>query len=626
MPNDSSQNHPAIALISAPWPLFNQPSIQLGALKAYLRQAMPQFPVAAHHLYLQVAAEIGYERYRGICGRTWLAESVYAALLYPEREAQAERIFQRESRRVPRLKGEDFAAIVAATGAATDAWIDSVAWQSLHLVGFSLCLCQLTASLYCMRRIKAAAPRLPVVAGGSLFAGKSVLQLMRAFPEIDFMVSGEGEKPLLQLVRRLVADGLESVPAIAGLVSREQLADSRPPAADQLPTLDALPCPDFDDYFQLLAELKPEKRFFPTLPAEVSRGCFWQGVGTKSGKAAGCAFCNLNRQWRGYRQKRPDQVAREIDQLTTHHRVLAVVFVDNLLPARQIPEIFNRIGELGKDLRLFGEIRANTPMNALEAMRAAGVREVQIGIEALSSRLLAKLNKGTSVIQNLEIMKHCEALGIENRGNLICGFPGSDDADVAETLAALSFAMPFRPLKPVHFWLGVDSPVWRNPQRYAIRTVANHPDYHALFPPWVVRQVTFPIQSYRGGKREQRRRWKPVESAVRSWAAAYQALHSAPHSPPILSFRDGGEFLIIHQRRLHADPLTHRLEKHARQIYLFCQTTRPLAAIVERFPQLAAEKVAAFLREMVAKRLMFIENDRCLSLAIPAEERRGMVP
>ena len=65
---------------------------------------MPQVPVAAHHLYLQVAAEIGYERYRGICGRTWLAESIYAALLYPERKAQAAHIFRRESRRVPRLR------------------------------------------------------------------------------------------------------------------------------------------------------------------------------------------------------------------------------------------------------------------------------------------------------------------------------------------------------------------------------------------------------------------------------------------------------------------------------------------------------------------------------------------
>jgi hypothetical protein len=50
------------------------------------------------------------------------------------------------------------------------------------------------------------------------------------------------------------------------------------------------------------------------------------------------------------------------------------------------------------------------------------MREVQIGIEALSSRLLKKLHKGTRAIQNLEIMKNCEMLGIRNISNLILQF------------------------------------------------------------------------------------------------------------------------------------------------------------------------------------------------------------
>ena len=58
---------------------------------------------------------------------------------------------------------------------------------------------------------------------------------------------------------------------------------------------------------------------------------------------------------------------------------------------------------------------------------------MQIGIEALSSRLLKKLHKGTSAIQNLEIMKNCEALEIRSVSNLILQFPASDEQDVAET-------------------------------------------------------------------------------------------------------------------------------------------------------------------------------------------------
>jgi radical SAM superfamily enzyme YgiQ (UPF0313 family) len=117
-------------------------------------------------------------------------------------------------------------------------------------------------------------------------------------------------------------------------------------------------------------------------------------------------------------------------------------------------------------LRLFGEVRATTPLKELNAMRACGMREVQIGIEALSSDLLKKLRKGTSVNQNLEIMKNCEALGIRNISNLILRFPGSNEQDVAETLRALEFALPFYPLKAVYFWLGLESPVWQNPKDF----------------------------------------------------------------------------------------------------------------------------------------------------------------
>jgi ribosomal peptide maturation radical SAM protein 1 len=613
----------SVALISAPWPFFSRPSIQLGSLKAYLKRALPDLRIDAHHFYLKLAAEIGYDTYHGISERSWLAESVYATLLYPQRQAAARKLFESEARKVARLRRVNFEALCGKVKKLTDHWITSVEWQKTGLAGFSLCLCQLTASLYCIRRIKALAPQLPVVAGGSMFAGPALAGLMAAFPEIDFMVNGEGERPLTRLVQQLKsAAGPQAVPSLPGLVRRADLADNREPLQDQLPSLAALPPPDYDDYFRLLGELGPDKAFFPTLSAEISRGCYWRST-RRDGVPAGCAFCNLNRQWQGYRFKPPQQVASEIDGLTQRYRLLSVVLMDNLLPARQSPEIFARLQALKKDLSLFGEIRATTPLATLGVMRAAGVQEVQIGIEALSTRLLRKLNKGTTAIQNLEIMKHCEALGIENRANLICGFPGSDDQDVAETLATLDFALPFRPPKTVYFWLGTGSPVWQQPERFGIRGVANHPRYRALFPPETLRRITFITQGYRGDQGRQRARWRPVEKKVRGWAAAYAALHRAPASPPILGYRDGGDFLIIRQRRPGADTQTHRLANTSRAIYLFCEQNRSLAAITRRFCAPGEAEIRAFLNMMVAKRLMFAEGDRYLSLAVPAGRQRG---
>ena len=83
-----------IALVSTPWPLYNCPSIQLGTLKAYLRSIFPDLQVDTQHVYLKLAEAIGYQQYHEISKRTWLAETVYAALLYPERFQQIEKLFK----------------------------------------------------------------------------------------------------------------------------------------------------------------------------------------------------------------------------------------------------------------------------------------------------------------------------------------------------------------------------------------------------------------------------------------------------------------------------------------------------------------------------------------------------
>lgn len=603
-----------ILLVSAPWPLYTRPSIQLGALKAYLQQSEPELQVTAAHLYLRVARAVGYRVYHEISERTWLAESLYAALLYPERLDTAARFFRQRCKGRSFPAAVDFQGLTETVAAETDRFLDETPWERYGLVGVSLCLCQFTASLYLVRRIKARCPQITVVAGGSMFAGEALLQLLQRFPEIDAGINGEGELPLLALVRGQIAGRRLQDLQVPGLVTRfssHQQAESR----SQVENLDDLPRPDFDDYFRLLASFGPARAFFPTLPLEMSRGCWWRKR-APGRRFEGCAFCNLNLQWRGYRCKSPVRVRREVDALCGRHRSLSLAVADNLIPAKHCEAIFTGLAELNRDLRIFCEIRAQTSLPALQTLRAAGVKELQIGIEALSSRLLQKMNKGTTTIENLQIMKHCEAVGIANAANLITGFPGSDSEDVDQTLRSLEFARFFRPLRCVRFWLGLESPVWRHRRQFGIRAVFNHPYWSRLLPREEIRGLQFMIQDYRGDKTEQRRRWAPVESAVRRWQQAYENLHRRPYSEPILSYRDGGEFLILRQRRAGADPMTHRLVGPSRRIYIFCERHRSIGAIRAAFPELASDRLEGFLNMMVDKRLMYSENGRCLSLAV----------
>jgi len=621
----------SVVLLSTPWPIFSRPSIQLGTLKSYLKSQFSDLEVITYHFYLKVAESIGYKLYQAISERTWLAETVYAALLYPERLESIKKLFIKEARGKSLLSDVDFKDMTKRVAKVTDEFIDNVNWSHFGLAGFSICLCQLASSLYFVHRIKLKFSDLPIVVGGAMFTGSSAKNLLKMFPEIDFVIIGEGEVPLRQLVRNLKdSQKIADTPLIPGIVTAKDINKKNRVGFSQIKDLEDLPIPDYDDYFNLLKSFRPDKTFFPTLPAEISRGCWWKGASIEgemnsgeremnSGngdKNSGCAFCNLNLQWEGYRSKNAKQIAAEIDHLTSKYKNLSIAFMDNLIPLKASKDIFTRLGELKKDLRIFCEIRAVTPKRVLEDMKSAGVREVQIGIEALSTRLLKKLNKGTTAIQNLEIMKNCEDLGIVNTSNLILHFPGSNIEDVKETMQNLEFAMFFSPMRFVHFWLGLESPVWQNPQYFRIKAVFNHPNYATLFPPEIHRQMTFMIQAYRGDRGYQRKLWQPVKRKVREWKKEYDEFHIGPVHSPILSYRDGKDFLIIRQRRLSADPLTHRLEGMSREIYLFCGHHRSLKRILNRFPKLTEDKVIPFLKMMVDKKLMFEEKNQYLSLAV----------
>jgi hypothetical protein len=125
------------------------------------------------------------------------------------------------------------------------------------------------------------------------------------------------------------------------------------------------------------------------------------------------------------------------------------------------------------------------------------------------------------------------------------------------------------------------------------------------------------IQGYHGGMRDQARLWRPVKQALEGWKTAYLSLHQNPKAGPILSYQDGGDFMIIRQRQFRSEAMTHRLRGTSRRIYLFCQENRSLSQIVGQFPDFGEEAILPFLNMMVDKKLMFKEGARYLSLAVP---------
>lgn len=590
-----------VGLISMPWSIFNRPSIQLGALKAWLDR---DSAIEAHtfHPYLQTAKAIGTETYHHLARNSWAGEALYSPLLFPEQREQAAKLFHQSCKGNKNLRGLDFEQTVRLLDLSLDQWLASLDLTGFHLIGFSICFNQLLASLTAAARIKKRYSILPIVAGGSGCVGPMGASLLRNFPQLDYVISGEGEESLTQLCHSLRQnESQENLPPSILLRSRPLTKHPGPVVAD----LNSLPTPDYTPYFQQMQETFPGQPFIPILPLEFSRGCWWNR----------CTFCNLNLQWQGYRWKQNEKVAAEIREQSQRHGCLDFTFTDNALPPKEADLFFQTMAAEEIDYDFFAEIRVITDSDKLAAWRRGGLSSIQVGVEALSTTLLTRMEKGTTAIDNIAAMKAALTCSMQLDGNLIIEFPGSTIGEVAETLENLDFVLPFTPLTAASFFLGHGSPICNDRKRFGISAMIQHPKNRRLFPQEILAGMKMLIKGYRGDKTLQRRLWKPVILKIARW----QAFHAKRdiHKIPALSYRDGGSFLLIRQEQLNGPCLQHRLRGTSRAIYLYCQKIRNQQELARRFPTLQPQALHSFLADLTSKRLLFQEQERLLALAIP---------
>ncbi len=611
-----------IALVSMPWPLANRASIQLGALKSFLTKNLPDIRVINIHVYLEVAHLLGISLYNAISENTWVAESVYSYISNRELRAETASMFNRLCRSIPLLRDASLEEIAPGIESLHQR---STVWRAIKdadLVGISICLSQLSSSLYFLKETKKRFPGKKIVIGGSAVAGKLGQSLLENIPEVDFVVNGEGELPLVELVKALQKRDHSSNFSIPGVIKRNRDGSATLTEANQVDSLEKLPVPDYDDYMRQLSSLPRFHNLIPALPVEASRGCWWHRV-TPENPEKGCQFCNLNLQWRGYRYKTAEKVAGEVDYLTRKHATTRFYFVDNNLPPRETEKIFKLLESHDRSYQLFLETRATVSGETLLTMRRAGVTEVQIGIEGLSSNYLARIRKGTTAIQNIEVMKRCEELGIKNISNLLVGFPGTSEQEIEETLRNLDFVFIYRPLRIVNFWLGYNSPVYYRAKELGLQHIRNHPNYRQIFVEELFDRLELMQKDYRFDKGRQKRLWKPVIEKVRKWKEFYRKTRESYPDIPILRYRDARDFLIISRVSYDSqESQSFRLRGSSRDIYKFCDKTRSFASISAKFPSFTGKELASFLDTLVDKKVMFKEGDRFLSLAVNADVRR----
>ena len=601
MGSDTSTSF-SLALISMPWSIFSRPSIQLGALKAYLERESA-YQVDNYHPYLSFAQDISPEIYSKIALSGWAGEAVFASLLFPAKKSDTRKLFRRclagQIKPLP-----DFDELVTTVDQSCTKLLATIPCHRYNLFGFSLCFSQLFASLYMAKKMKETCPDVPIVFGGSSCSAEIGRSLIHHFPEIDYLVDGEGEQQLLELCQFLCGQ----TETLLGKIRTQHPVPAANVDKSVLPlAMNDLPYPDYSPYFKEMQQHFPERPFIPQLPIEFSRGCWWSR----------CTFCNLNIQWQNYRSKKQDRMMVETLHLAKTHECLHFAFTDNALPIHEADRFFRKLAPQELDFDFFAEIRPITEPEKLHLYSQAGLKTVQVGIEALSTSLLTKMAKGTTTIENIAAMKMCSASKIRLEGNLITDFPGTTEEEIAETMLHLDFVLPFLPLQAATFFLGYGSTMHTrctSGKGSCIQKIIPHAKNRSLFPEKYLNSMTMLINSYEGDKKHQHKLWQPVKAKIRAWQKFHKSRSEGRQHP--LNYRDGRTFLIIRQERLTGTVLLHRLRGTSRKIYLCCEQPIKVTALHAKFPGITERMLRNFIDEMCDKHLMFQENEYALSLAV----------
>lgn len=302
------------------------------------------------------------------------------------------------------------------------------------IVGFTGTTSVILNCYYAIRVIKRVARQAKVVLGG-WHASAVPARTMEECPEIDFIVKGEGEITIKELVRALAIGADTS--GILGIVYRDVHGnvvenEDRP----LIPNLDDLPFPAL----HLLPMDEYKKIGFNTIGGYFKKDLYVSAISTSRGCTGKCTFCAdhvINRYTCRFRG--PEKVVAEIKHAVQNYDVRIFFFMDahfTMSPVRA-----NKICELiikeGLHIKWACQARVDSVSPELLAlMKKAGCTRIGYGIESGSPRVLKVMKKGTSIAQMRDAIRWTKEAGIMAVIYLLYGMPGEaiEDAKLTRQL------------------------------------------------------------------------------------------------------------------------------------------------------------------------------------------------
>ncbi len=251
-------------------------------------------------------------------------------------------------------------------------------------------------------------------------------ETLKDYPEIDFVIRGEGEITMLEFLNAL-ENGNSDYAGIKGLSFRrdEQIIynEGRPFIDD----IDTLPWPDRDlmapeDYLYSV----PKKGMRPFGTILTGRGCPYN-----------CSYCYSFFNSRRMRVRNPVDIVDEIEYCVKKYKHEYFVFLDESFSYKK-EHVFKICEEMINrkiSIPWWCMTRANlVTQEIVSIMKKAGCHMISLGVESGDQGILNKVEKKLLLEDFERAFKIIKDIGIETRGSFIIGFPFETLETVRKTI------------------------------------------------------------------------------------------------------------------------------------------------------------------------------------------------
>ena len=441
----------------------------------------------------------------------------------------AEEAYDRDGR-PPSKEGHDpMWRMLTETREWSSQWIralaERIADARIPIVGCSMMFEQTAASVAILRAIKALAPETITIVGGANCAGPMAAGVSGLSPAIDYVFSGDSDDTFPRFLERIRAG---------------QRPAQRVLTADIYRALDAIPTPDFSDYYAQIARLAgpdgvPLEDVW--LPYETSRGCWW-------GEKHHCTFCGLNGGDMVFREKSPERVMEDLRLLSSRYPSARIFLVDEIMPHSYFQTLLPRLRDELPGLRLFAEQKSNLSLDKTRLLKQAGMIAIQPGIESVSTPLLHLMKKGVTGPQNIALLRYGRSIELPLIWNLLYAFPG----DSLEWYAEMSTLAPMLThLHPPTGLIDVNierfSPYYEQPQAFGVSNVRPVPSYRDILPDGVdSERIAYQFEAdYVTASRNGSSVMTELRTRIDGWCKRWEG----PGAAPVLSVTPAGEEVFL---------------------------------------------------------------------------------